>query len=183
MKREEHYEFTYINSNGVEKTERVHSKARLESCLNTCKDIGYKVIRTRKLYPFSMMKHQHDFDHINNMCFNRMYDMEAGDIPWDEAEYERLEATRKKAQEFFCMPLPVAWVPWETYKEMKELVVASVCARDIANARARDIRERGDYEEFERDRVFVFPKLREDDWRPGDAPWKAPGMSARDFIR
>ena len=26
------------------------------------------------------------------------------------------------------------------------------------------------------------PHEEEDDWRPGDAPWNAPGMSIRDFI-
>lgn len=165
MKREERYDFTYINSMGKEKTEQVRSKDRLNKCLQTCDELGYKVLCWRKLYPFSTMRHQHDFDHINNICANKMYDMESGIIPWDEAEYDRLAKTREKAQEFFCMPLPVAWVPWQTYSEMKELATASIVHRDIANAQARQYNRR------------------DSDWRPGDAPWNAPGMSAKDFIR
>lgn len=162
MNREERYEFTYINREGKEKTEQVRGKIRLNKCYDICRDLGYKVIGHRKLYPFSMERHQHDFDHIHNICRNRMSDMENEEIPWNLDEYNRLYETAKKAEEFFCLPLPVAWVPWEQYKEMKELVAASEVHRDIANARARARRE---------------------EWRPGDAPWKAPGMSARDFIR
>ena len=162
MNREERYEFTYINSEGKEKTEQARGKARLNRCLDTCRELGLPVVRTRKLYPFSTERHQHDFDHVHNICKNRMYDMEIEEIPWDSNEYKGLEETAKKAEEFFCLPLPVVWVPWEQYKEMKELVVASEVHRDIANARARARRE---------------------EWRPGDAPWKAPGMSAKDFVR
>jgi len=166
MNREERYEFTYINSEGKEKTEQARDKVRLNRCLDLCRDMGLKVVRTRKLYPFSTMKHQHDFDHINNICRNTMYDMEIEEIPWDSKEYARLEETAKKAEEFFCLPLPVVWVPWEKYKEMKELVVASINHRDRANALAREKR-----------------RQREQEWRPGDARWNAPGMSAKDFVR
>ena len=47
--REERYEFTYINVMGKQKTEVVRSKARLENCKQTCAELGYKVVRTRKL--------------------------------------------------------------------------------------------------------------------------------------
>ena len=161
--REERYEFTYITVMGKQKTEVVRSKARLENCKQTCAELGYKVVRTRKLYPFSTMKNQHNFALIANICYNTMHDMQDGEIPWNDAEYDKLAATREKAEEYFCYDLPVAWVPWETYKEMKELSVAAICHRDRACALAREARDSG--------------------WRPGDAPWKAPGMSASDFIR
>lgn len=177
MKREERYEFTYINSMGKEKTEQTNSKARLNNCLQTCKDLGYKVIGTRKLYPFSTIRNQHNFELIANICFNTMYDMEHGDIEWDDKEYERLAETRNKAEQFFVMPLPVAWVPYETYREMKEISVAAICHRDAANARARQAREEADERDSEE------ADERDSDWRPGDAPWNAPGMSTSDFIR
>ena len=170
MKREEVYQFTYINSMGKEKTEQVKSKKRLEDCLQLCKELGYKVINSNKLYPFSTMKNQHNFFLIYNIAFNAMNDMEDGTTPWDADEYNKLIATRYKAGEYMTMPLPVVWVPWNTYKEMKEMAVAAICHRDAANARAR-----AHQEEEEADG-------RDSDWRPGDAPWNAPGMSASDFI-
>lgn len=163
MKREERFEFTYINANGEAKTKTVRSKEQLDKCLKTCEDMHFTVVRKCKLYPFSTMRNQHNFELIANTCANAMYDMQHGITEWDDAEYDRLAERRDKAQEFFCYDLPVAWVPWDTYCEMKELAVAAECHRDTMNARAR----------YERD----------SDWRPGDAPWNAPGMSARDFVR
>lgn len=161
MKREERYEFTYINANGEAKTKTVRSKEQLDKCLKTCEDMHFAVVRKCKLYPFSTMRNQHNFELISNICANTMYDMQHGLIEWDEAEYDRLAATRDKANEFFCYDLPVAWVPFDTLTEMKGLASAAICHRDEVNARARSAAE-NDYS--------------------ASTPWNAPGMSVRDFI-
>lgn len=164
MMREERFEFTYINSMGKQKTEVAHSRKRLDDCLKTCEELGYKVVRTRKLYPFSTMRNQHNFALIANICYNTMWDMDNGEIPFNRDEYDKLAETREKAEKYFCYELPVAWVPWETYKEMKEISTAAICHRDRACALARERREE--------DR----------DYSPSH-PWKAPGMKISDFIR
>ena len=167
MKREERYELVYIGKDGVEKRCYPRSTAKKEENLRVCKEKGIKVISCKKLYPFNTMKNQHNFALIADICYNTMWDMEHEEKPWNRDEYERLQETRDKAEKYFTYDLPVAWVPWEEYKEMKELAVAAECHRDAACARARN------YEYDDRD----------SDWRPGDAPWNAPGMSVSDFIR
>jgi len=47
--------------------------------------------RKQRLYPFSMQKHAHDIEFMCNRVRNIMYDMEAGDIPYNEKEYDKLE--------------------------------------------------------------------------------------------
>ena len=168
MKREDHFEIVYINDRGETCYCYPRSIEQRDRNVEYLNRRNMKIVRITKLYPFNTYKNQHNFDLINNICANTMYDMESGEIEWDDAEFERLEKTRRKAQEFFAMPLPIAWVPWPTYKAMKEMSAAAVCHRDEANARAQARR---------------YADERDSDWRPGDAPWKAPGMSASDFVR
>lgn len=75
-----------------------------------------------KKYAFSTAKNQHHFSNISDRCFIRMREMEDGDIPWDSAEYERLEAVRERAEYFFLLPLPVAFLPWEELAEARKLL-------------------------------------------------------------
>ena len=42
------------------------SKEKIAKNKELCKKYGYDVISVKKLYPFSTMKHQHDFDHVAN---------------------------------------------------------------------------------------------------------------------
>ena len=147
MNRDERFEFTYINSMGKKKTEQARSKERLNNCLQTCKDLGYEVVGWRKLYPFSTMKHQHNFFLIYNICFNAMNDMEAGDTPWDSDGYNKLVARRDKAGEYMSMPLPIVWVPYDVYRDMKEMATAAICHRDAACARARADRYERSYQQ------------------------------------
>lgn len=163
MKREERFEMVYINGNGEEKRCYPRSVEKKEANIKFAKEHGLKVVSCKKLYPFSMERNQHNFELISNICSNTMYDMDMGVIPMDEAEFDRLAALREKADKYFCYDLPIAWVPWDELKEMKELAAAAICHRDAANAMARSYRD--------------------SDWRPGDAPWDAPGMSVSDFIR
>ena len=163
MKREERFELIYIGKDGAEKRCYPRSNTKKEENIRICEENGLKVVSCRKLYPFSTMRNQHNFELIANICSNTLYDMDMGVIPMNEAEFDRLQKTRDQAEKYFTYDLPIAWVPWEEYKEMKELATAAICHRDEANARAQSYRD--------------------SNWRPGDAPWKAPGMSARDFVR
>ena len=97
--------------------------------IELCKKYGYTIVSIEKLYPFSTMKNQHNFDLIDNVCFNLMHDMRNGDIKYDEAEYDRLETMRQDAEEFFCLPLPVAWLPYKKWKRAKELSELAIMHR------------------------------------------------------
>ena len=66
------------------------------------------------------------FSLISNICSNRMHDMEMGDVKWDDAEYNRLESLKAKADELFCAMLPIAWLPWEDLKAARELTELAV---------------------------------------------------------
>lgn len=131
MTRVNKYELKYI-ANEQEKTIRFDGDDKKQRNLDVCKKNGYKVVYCKKLYPFSTMKNQHNFDLIHSICFNTMSDMEDGEIKWDDAEYERLEKMRQRAEEFFTLPLPVAWLTWEDYKDAKELAETAIIHRQEA---------------------------------------------------
>lgn len=136
MKREEKWEFKYeVPDKGI----RVcypQSKEQIEKNKKDCEKVGLRIISIKKLYPFSTMKNQHNFDLICSLTGNRMDDMICGTIEYDADEYEKLEEMRKKAEEFFCLPLPIAWLPWEQYKEAKELAEMAIIHRQNACIKA-----------------------------------------------
>ena len=43
-----------------------------------------------KTYPFSVQKHAHDIDFARNRAKNILHDMEMGEIPHTEEEYDKL---------------------------------------------------------------------------------------------
>ena len=136
--KETRFEMRYINGKGEEKVCYPRSEEQRDANKQKCKELGYKVISCKKMYPFSTIKNQHNFELINNICFNTMHDMQSGEIPWDDAEYDRLEGMKKKAEEFFCLPLPIAWLTWDDWKEAKELSEMAILHRQdacIANGR------------------------------------------------
>lgn len=138
MNKESRYGLTYINGAGEERYARLRGEEKKQEALDRCKKSGFKVISCQKLYPFSTMKNQHNFDLIANICLNRLFDMDAGDVPYDEAEYDRLRELRDKAIKFFCLDLPVAWLPYEEWKDAKELSMMAILHRQeccIANGR------------------------------------------------
>lgn len=139
--RVERFEMVYINSAGVEKRCYPKSKQKRDDNLKFAKEHNIKVVSCRKLYPFATINNQHNFELIANITFNAMKDMESGKTEWNDDEYERLEKTHEKANEFFCMDLPVVYVPWGTYCEMREMAAAAELHRDSAVARAIAERE------------------------------------------
>lgn len=133
MTKEQKWELRYISKkDGKEHNCYPNSEEKKNEQLKICKERGIKVIHCKKLYPFSTMKNQHNFELINNICHNTMYNMEAGEIEWNEAEFNRLADLQEKAERFFLLPLPVAWLPWEDWKDAKELASMAVIHRQNA---------------------------------------------------
>lgn len=81
-----------------------------------------------KRYPFSVQKHAHDIEFRMNRCFNILHDMQVGEIPWNDAEYERIDKLHDELQALLDS---VMWngdgrVAWLTGKEIslaKETVI------------------------------------------------------------
>lgn len=138
-KKEERYRITYISrKDGSTKMCYPRSAAQKDEQLAICREKGIAVKKVEKLYPFNTYKNQHNFMLISNICFNRMHDMQMGEIPWNEAEYDALEARKDMAERFFMAELPVAWVPYTDWKDMTEMATAAIMHRQdacIANGR------------------------------------------------
>jgi hypothetical protein len=69
---------------------------------------------------------------------NEIYDIWNGDKKVSDEEYDKLYEIKEKAEKFFCLPLPVAWLPWEEWKDAKEMVENAIFHRQeacIANGR------------------------------------------------
>ena len=130
MVREQRWEFrwAYRDNDGewVEKVCYPRSEEKKDANVAKCREAGYKVISIKKLYPFSTERNQHNFMLISNICSNRMHDMLHGEAEYDEAEYERLWELKEKADRFYGLPLPVAWLPWEDLKEARGLAMEAV---------------------------------------------------------
>ena len=137
--KEERYELRYISKkDGKEKSCYPRSTEKKDEQLQLCKERGVKVVYCKKLYPFSTEKNQHNFELVHNVCRNTMHDMDMGDIEYNEAEYDRLAELASKAEELFCLELPVAWLPYEQLKEAKEISQMAILHRQeacIANGR------------------------------------------------
>lgn len=138
-KKEDRFEIRYISKKtGKEKRCVCIGKENRDKNLGICRDNELKVLSVKKLYPFNTYKNQHNFELIRNICFNTRYDMDSGEIPMDKAEYERLGKLEEKADRFFCLELPLAWLPWEDWKEANELAQMAIMHRQnacIANGR------------------------------------------------
>lgn len=129
MNREQKWELIYaVPTEEGEVVKRCYpnSEEKRTRNIGICKDRGYRVISCKKLYPFSTEKNQHNFMLISNICSNRINDMWLGELPYDEAEIERLEALKEKADEFWELPLPVAWITWDKWEEAKQLATMAI---------------------------------------------------------
>lgn len=131
--KEVRYELRYVSSKtGTEKVCYPRSEEKKNEQLAVCKQNGIKVLSCKKLYPFSTEKNQHNFDLIHTVCMNAMHDMESGETPWDEAEYDKLYALKEKAEKYFCLELPIAWLPYEELVEAREIATAAILHRQEA---------------------------------------------------
>jgi len=137
--KEERWEFRY-NNGEQNKVCYPRSKESIEDNRAYCREKGWKVLSVKKVYPFSTEKNQHNFELIHNVCFNRMHDMDMGEIPYNEQAYDRMYELRDKADKFRGLPLPVAWLTWEELKEAKEIVAMAHEHRYAANLAAGNYR-------------------------------------------
>ena len=123
---EQRYAVPTSEGNWKEKVVYPRSKEQRDSNAKKIRELGYRAISCKKLYPFSTEKNQHNFELIRNVCANRMHDMDMGEEKYDNAEYIRLMELKEKADKYFCYELTVAWVTWDEHQEMKELSVIAV---------------------------------------------------------
>lgn len=131
--KEQRWEFRYAVKQ-VDGTEKIkvcypRTEEKKEENKQKCKELGFRIVSIKKLYPFNTYANQHNFELIKNICFCEMDDMRIGEVKYDEAEYDRLEEMKDKAERFFCLELPVAWLPWEDWKEAKELSELAILHR------------------------------------------------------
>lgn len=135
MKKEQKWEMRYEVPTADGWKEKVcypKSEEQREKNFQTIKRAGYKLISCKKLYPFNTYKNQHNFELINNLCYNEMHDMELGEKPFDKYRFDELWDMQEKAEKFFCLPLPMAWLPWEDWKEAKRLSEMAIMHRQDA---------------------------------------------------
>lgn len=131
MDRENKYKIIYIK-NGEEKTCICSGDESKERNLETCKRNNYKVVSCRKLYPFSTIKNQHNFELIHNIAMCELYEIWRDEKKVSDEEYERLNNLKERTEYFFCLPLPVAWLPYEEWKEAKEISQSAIFHRQEA---------------------------------------------------
>ena len=135
MKKEQRWELRYKRREpDGSVTERVcypKSEACRDDSLEIIKESGgkYVLVSCKKLYPFNMERNQHNFSLICDLCHNRMHDMDVGEIPYDEEDYDRLMTMRDKAERFFCWMSPIAWLTWDDWKDAKELSESAILHR------------------------------------------------------
>lgn len=133
FKREQRYELRYVSRiDGTEKVCYPRSEEKKEEQIAICKQKGITVLSCKKIYPFSTEKNQHNFELIHNICMNAMHDMEVGETEFDDDEYSRLEELKNKAEKYFLLPLPIAWIPWEELREANELANLAILHRQEA---------------------------------------------------
>ena len=138
MNKEQRWALKYEGRDGQVKVCYPRSEAKKDEQLRVCREHGIRVISCRKLYPFSTMKNQHNFDLIHTLVMIDLYDIWSGDKKVSDAEYSRLEDLRDKSERFFSLELPVAWLEWEDWKEAHELSQMAILHRQeacIANGR------------------------------------------------
>jgi hypothetical protein len=122
---EQRYKFEY-EVNGEIKVCYPKSEEAKDENIKNCEARGYKVIKVTKLYPFNTEKHQHNFMLIKNRCNNIMYDMDMDIVPYNKKKYNELFDTAIKADKFFSLELPVAWLDWETVLEAKRIAQKAI---------------------------------------------------------
>lgn len=78
-----------------------------------------------KKYPFNVEKHAHDLEFQSNRAFCIMHDMESGEIPFDESEYDRLETLRNDLQDamVYFNEYPISFLPGKQYGVAKAATV------------------------------------------------------------
>ena len=130
-KKEDRYRMK-VDRKGEIKYYYPKSKEQKEKNLQICKENGFKVLECVKLYPFNTYANQHNFDLIHTITMNELYDIWNGEKKVGDEEYNRLENLKEQSEKFFCLPLPVAWLPYKEWAEAKEMATAAILHRQNA---------------------------------------------------
>lgn len=136
MNKEQRWEQRYAvptaEGNWREKIVYPRSEAQRDANKQKIKECGYKYISCKKLYPFSTMKNQHNFELIHNIAMNELYDIFMDNKKVSDEEIDRLEAMRDRSEYFFLKELPVAWLTWDEWQEANEMAVSAIVHRQNA---------------------------------------------------
>ena len=125
--KEQRWELKYeVQNNKGEWIEKVcypRSEEKKNANLDALKSRAtMRLVSCKKMYPFDMWNNQHNFELISNICYNRMHDMESGEIPFDAKEYSRMEILKEKADRLFTMMTgPITWLVWDDLKDAKDI--------------------------------------------------------------
>ena len=121
---------------GTRKTFLHEGKEKFDRKAYCQKHEGVKIVSCRKLYPFNMWNNQHNFELVYNVCWNRLWDMDNGEEPYDKEEYDRLWHLKERAGYFETLGCGVVWLPYEEWKEAKELAAGAIMHRQEACIKA-----------------------------------------------
>lgn len=130
MKKEQRWELRYVSKiDGTVKNCYPQSEEKKAEQLAICKEKGIKVIHCKKLYPFNTWNNQHNFALIRNIAQNELYEIYMNNKKVPDDEIARLESLKEKSERLFGLPLPVAWLPWEDWKDAHELSQMAILHR------------------------------------------------------
>ena len=87
-----------------------------------------------KKYPFSVQKHAHDIEYRKNKIWIAMRDMESGEIPWDENQYDKMERELDELSDLLDAVLfggngRIAYLTGKQIGLAKECVAWASCSR------------------------------------------------------
>lgn len=96
----------------------------------------------QKLYPFSVQKHAHDIEYRKNRVWLTMRDMESGEIPWDDAQYDKLESELEALRDLYDAVI-FGGNGRIAYLTGKQIGLAKECVAWASNSRASHLVEAG----------------------------------------
>ena len=133
MKYQNKWRFEYETKSGEKKVCYPQSKEKVEENKRVCRERGFRVVSVRKMYIFNTERNQHNFMLIANECANALYDDAVnGFRNLSESERETLENRKSRADYFFELPLPIAYLTWEEWQEANEMAMMAVLHRQEA---------------------------------------------------
>lgn len=129
-KREQKWEQKYMvptrESGWVERIVYPNTPEQRDRNAIRIRELGYRPVSCKKLYPFSMERNGHNIDLINTLCANRLHDWYMGDLEISGDEAEALEALKRETEAYLSGADQIVWVPWDTHKRLTELSAMAV---------------------------------------------------------
>lgn len=100
----------------------------------------------QKLYPFSLQKHAHDIEFRKNRIWCEMRDMEMGDVPWNDALYDKMSTLLDELRDLLTAVLNsrdgrISYLTGQQIGLAKETVLWATSVREESMAKAQEKRE------------------------------------------